>query len=162
MAAGEQGKEKSKDETNTSSVSTGERVNGTFMSSCGHHLLHNWVFRCTSVLQKYVKKNKKQFISNVAKDTVSLDLIEKKAKKESIVIQKLCNSMKSCVALLFFHISLQFHIKSVRYLTRGGVATHSNVVLQRLRSAKKGQRGAENVWWDWGRWALDRCYTYCL
>lgn len=44
--AGEKGKE-NKDETNMSSLSTGERVNGTIMSSYGHHLLHIWVVLCT-------------------------------------------------------------------------------------------------------------------
>lgn len=40
-------RQRKNDETNTSSRSTGEIVNGTFMSSGGHHLLHIWVFLCT-------------------------------------------------------------------------------------------------------------------
>lgn len=41
--------------------------------------------------------------------------------------------MSYSVALIFFHVSLQFHRKSAIKLMRGGVVSHSNIVQQVLR-----------------------------
>lgn len=48
--------------------------------------------------------------------------------------------MSYSVALVFFHVSLQFHRKSAIELTRGGVVSHSNIVPRGLRRAKKDRQ----------------------
>lgn len=64
--------------------------------------------------------------------------------------------MSYSVALIVFHVCLQFHRKSAIKLTRGGVVSHSNFAQQGLRRAKKDRQTLKNVGWcrDWGRWAL--------
>lgn len=48
--------------------------------------------------------------------------------------------MSYSVALIFFHVSLQLHRKSVIKSTRGGVLSHSNIVQRGLRRAKKDRQ----------------------
>lgn len=87
----------------------------------------------------------------MAKHTVSLDFIEKNKKGEFYDLETLLfhEVMINSVALIFFHVGLQFHRKFA-------IKSRSNIVQQGLRRAKKDRQTLINWWWwDWGRWALE-------